>query len=140
MTRVGPRRRRLSTRFFLLLLIPWSVTACSTPRGEFGAVEEDDRRSPDEITREEITAIPESDAYEIVRVLRPRWLRSRNRTTTGAIYAEVFQDDLPFGPLASLRAFDVSQIDRLEFISSLDATTRYGTGYLGGIIRVITRR
>ena len=57
-----------------------------------------------------------------------------------AIYPEVFEDDLHFGPLNTLRQFPSEEIEAIEFISATAATTRYGGGYLGGIIRVITRR
>ena len=109
------------------------------------------------ITREQIASSPNWDAAEIIQRLRPSWLRPRVQatlTTAGvtdaalaangqgsipdpAIYPEVFEDDLHFGPLNTLRQFPSEAI---EFISATAATTRYGGGYLGGIIRVITRR
>ena len=112
------------------------------------------------ITREQIASSPNWDAAEIIQRLRPSWLRPRVQatlTTAGvtdaalaangqgsipdpAIYPEVFEDDLHFGPLNTLRQFPSEEIEAIEFISATAATTRYGGGYLGGIIRVITRR
>ncbi len=113
----------------------------------------------DTITREEIAAFREGDAMEIVRRLRPGWLRPRTQATITsalataaaldadsrsvpdpAVYPEVFEGHLHYGPAESLRAFDANEIERLERVSALDATTLYGTGYVAGIIRVITRR
>ena len=113
----------------------------------------------DTITREEITAFPDGDAMEIVRRLRPGWLRPRTQATITsavataaaldaearavpdpAVYPEVFEGHLHYGSAESLRAFDSNEIERLERVSALDATTLYGTGYVAGIIRVITRR
>lgn len=113
----------------------------------------------DTITREEIAAFREGDAMEIVRRLRPGWLRPRTQATITsalataaaldadartvpdpAVYPEVFEGHLHYGSAESLRAFDANEIERLERVSALDATTLYGTGYVAGIIRVITRR
>ena len=57
-----------------------------------------------------------------------------------AIYPEVFRDEFLWGSLDTLRQFRSDQIERIEFLNALDATTLYGTGYMGGIIRVVTRR
>ena len=111
------------------------------------------------ITRDEIAALPDGDAMEIVRRLRPGWLRPRTQATISsalgtaaamgagansipdpAIYPEVFQGHLHYGPAESLRAFQSNEIERLERVGATEATTYYGTGYLGGIIRVVTRR
>ena len=115
--------------------------------------------SMDMIRREEIAAFPDRDAMEIVRRLRPGWLRPRTQATVSsalatasaldgsagaipdpAIYPEVFEGHLHYGPAESLRAFRSNEIERLERVSAIDATTLYGTGYLAGIIRVVTRR
>lgn len=152
-----------ATAWGLLFGMLVTVTACSTMPGQFGATGSErglpngnERRLPNEITKEEIASIPENDAFEIIRVLRPRWLRPRNSGTinslreaqsgflgipgSGTIYPEVFQNDLAYGPIGTLRDFGVVEIDRIEFIDALDATTLYGIGYMGGIIRVVTRR
>ena len=121
--------------------------------------DDDDGAGMDTITREEIAAFPDGDAMEIIRRLRPGWLRPRTQATITsavataaaldaearavpdpAVYPEVFEGHLHYGPAESLRAFDSNEIERLERVSALDATTLYGTGYVAGIIRVITRR
>ena len=161
MNRSPPSRSSAMARGLLFGMLV-TVTACSTMPGQFGATgsecgsPSECRGSPNEITEEEIATIPESDAFEIVRVLRPRWLRPRNAGTisslrgaqsgfmgvsgSGTIYPEVFQNDLAYGPIESLRDFGVVEIERMEFIDALDATTLYGIGYMAGIIRVVTRR
>ncbi len=111
------------------------------------------------ITRDEIAALPDGDAMEIVRRLRPGWLRPRTQATISsvlgtaaalgagansipdpAVYPEVFQGHLHYGPAESLRAFQLNEIEQLERVSATEATTYYGTGYLAGIIRVVIRR
>ena len=58
----------------------------------------------------------------------------------GAVYPEIFRDELRYGPFGSLRDFRSVEIERIEFISALDATTRYDTGYMSGSIRVVLKR
>ena len=78
----------------------------------------------------------------LVRLLRPRWLAVRTQATPRnpePAYAEVFVDQLYFGRLQSLERISSTQIERIEYLRARDATTRYGTGYLGGIIPMITQ-
>jgi hypothetical protein len=44
------------------------------------------------------------------------------------------------GGLSALDGMEIREIEEIRFISASDATTRYGTGYPGGIIEVFTRR
>ena len=114
-----------------------AVTACGTA-GRAGST----GGSRDEITRNLIEALAEDTALGIIRQLRPRWLRYRTQATPRnpePAYAHVFVDELYFGPLQSLNQISSNEIERIEYLSALDATTRYGTGYLGGIIRIIIR-
>ena len=131
-----------------------------TPSRPFLADRDDDADNiMDTITRGEIAALPGGDAMEIIRRLRPGWLRPRTQATLSsalgtaaalgadanaipdpAVYPEVFEGHLHYGPAESLRAFQSNEIERLERVGAADATTFYGTGYLAGIIRVVTRR
>jgi hypothetical protein len=138
-------------RVLFLLAVVLMTGACGTA-GAGGAA----GTSPadqDLITREEILSFSDSDALVIVQRLRPRWLRPRTISSvsgaiasgqTGAdprVYPVVFQDAIEYGLAPdALRSFSTQEIERMEFISAVDATTLYGTGYMGGIIRVVTRR
>ena len=55
------------------------------------------------------------------------------------VYARVYLDDLFYGEIESLYNIPSNSIERIEYLGSLDATTRYGTGHMGGVIRVTTR-
>ena len=132
---------RLAAALVFLLGIVVGTTACGTP-GQVGAAPGAGESSSGNITRDEIASLAEGDAFEIVQQLRSLWLRPRIVGTVGggAVYPEIFRDDLRYGPFRSLRDFRSSEIERIELIGALDATTRYGTGYMGGIIRVVLRR
>jgi len=44
------------------------------------------------------------------------------------------------GELADLYGISIDDIETMRYLSASDATTRYGTGYIGGVIEVTTRR
>lgn len=94
------------------------------------------------ITREQIDAQPQlASAMDVVRRLRPNWLNPRNNGTftAPAQLPYVFVDGVRFGALDSLNQVAAEQVQELRFQSAMDATTLYGTGYMGGIIHVTTR-
>ena len=117
------------------LLMAVFVTACATSGGS-GV-----RRDPNLITAEEVTTVGSEamSAYDAVQRLRPRWLTSRGNTTSG-----LAADRLPavmlnstrhsVDILRSLRAIDVAS---MRYVSRTDATTRYGLGYINGLIEVV---
>ena len=95
------------------------------------------------ITRDQIVTFPDASAYVIIQRLRSTWLRARTQGSFGnpePTYAEVFVDNVRYGPIESLNSVSSTDIDSIEYISATDATTLYGTGYAGGIIRIVTLR
>ena len=121
----------------LLLGMSMAVTACGTAGR--GASTGGPR---DQITRNLIEVLAEDTAYGIIQQLRPRWLRARTQATPNnpePAYAHVFVDELSYGGLDSLRRISANEIERIEYLDARNATIRYGTGYLGGIIRIIIR-
>jgi hypothetical protein len=44
------------------------------------------------------------------------------------------------GELDELRRFNTYNIETMRYLSASDATTKYGTGYMGGVIEVTTIR
>jgi hypothetical protein len=94
-----------------------------------------------EITRAQIDANPRlATAYEVVERIRPGWLRPRGGTfSSGPLENVIFLDNVRFGSMSSLAQLSAEVVQRMEWLSSSDATTLYGTGYMGGAIRVFTR-
>lgn len=126
----------------LLLGMFVGISACSTT-GTAGTGRRSGPRN--EITAEQIADLPDAvgTAYNIIEQLRPRWLRaSRSQGTPGGGPAlpVVFMDQTSWGDIASLTGISVAEVERIEFLDMRDATIQYGTGYPGGIIRVVTRR
>jgi hypothetical protein len=99
--------------------------------------------SPDLIDREQIEASSARNAYDLVNQLRPRWLRGRG---SGSIQSPdsglpvVYIGEVRHGDVESLRGFNTDGIEELRFINATTATTRYGSGHAGGVIRITLRR
>ncbi len=134
MSRPG-RHPRAPARGLLPLLSVLALLGCAGAAGTGG------ESSSNVITREQIDAIPEGTAYTIIQRYRASWLRPRTRglRTGQPDLPRVYLDELEYGDLDSLRGIAGNRILSIEFIDSLDATTRYGTGYAGGLIRIVTR-
>ena len=101
---------------------------------------------PNEISRDEILerGSNSSNAMQVIRRLRPAWLRARGSnsfTSAGAMYAVVYVDNIRRpGGLSALFNIPVGEIRTMEFISPANATTRWGTGHQSGVILVVTGR
>jgi len=132
----APKVGRFTARFLLVWLFV-GITACGSVSRFPGG-----RSSSRTINRAQIRSIPERSAYDLILFLRPRWLDARIKATPAdpnPIYPHVYLDDFTWGPIGSLHDIPSQAIEQIDFLSALDATTRYGGGYMGGIIRVYTR-
>lgn len=135
------RKARVLSRVAVLGLVLSSVGCVTTSREFLPAGVE--QGGANEILSSEVRAVEAShpSAREVIRDLRPAWLRMRRsasatRQPTGPA---VFLDGIGWGGLDDLFRIRSTDIESMEFMSGLDATTIYGTGYPEGIIHVYTR-
>lgn len=81
-------------------------------------------------------------AYDLVAQLRPEYLRSRGTSSLRDLRpptATVYLDGVRYGSLETLRTMSGEQIERIQYINAADATTRFGTGHVGGALIIKTR-
>lgn len=139
-------RRSSGSVFPLLGTVLVVLAGCSSGSGgSFGGGSVDDRprSSRDVITQEELTQRPSDNAYDVIRQIRPQWLRARPSSSflnPAANLPYVFVDERRFGPIDSLYQLRSANIERIELMNARDATTLYGAGFPGGIIQVYTKR
>ena len=105
------------------------------------------RRNPDIIDAGEITsrASEAANALQIIQKLRPQMLTGRGLASPTDATGEtarpkVYVDNISYGDLSSLTNVTASQVLEIRFVNSRDATTRWGTGHMGGVILVTTKR
>ena len=104
-------------------------------------------RQQDVITAAEIAdrANDASNALQIVQKLRPQMLASRGRfsptdsSETGS-RPKVIVDGVAYGQIENLVNVNAMSVGEIRYLNAADATTRFGTGYVGGVILVTTKK
>ncbi len=106
-------------------------SACASGGGQGGR----QRRLWNVITFEELDGLDVADCHEAIQRLRPAWLRPRARRGM----PEVVLDGVPLrADIHALVGIQLNGVREIRFLSALDATTRFGRGYLNGAILVTT--
>ena len=103
------------------------------------------RAFANEISNQEIRRRGNVDpsAFELIKRLRPNWLVPRGQNSFSAdnvAYPVVYLDAVRHGNVSALRHITPGEIQRVEFIGTADATTRWGTGHRAGVINIVTGR
>ncbi len=93
------------------------------------------------VTGEELVATHAASVYEALRQIRPEFLRSRGISSIQNPVAEVprvFVDNVEMGDLEYLKLLNPGDVAEIQRLSAEEATTRWGTGYIGGALVVFT--
>ncbi len=138
--------------FGLMLVLAACASGAGGGSGEGG--------SADVITQAQIDQVALDSALDVIRRYRPRWLQpTRSPTGSGivplvghpgmpqdgdafvvnALYPTVVRDGIRLGEISSLASISPRTVASLRFLSATDASTRYGSGYDGGVIEVVSR-
>ena len=125
-------KRLLCARILTLVLL---ATACASAAENRGR-----QHNPDLITAEEIQAARVATVFEVVERLRPQFLRTRGSSSAlMETRVTVFQDNLNLGGVEMLRQIRALDVLEIRFMSASDATTRFGSGFPGGVIAITSR-
>lgn len=87
------------------------------------------------IVRAELEPLGQMSALQAIERLRPRWTQSRAGDSP-----VLYVDGARRSSVNDLQSIRLNDVEQMEYMSSGDATTRYGTGHAGGAIMVTTRR
>src|SRR4051812_19292010 len=103
-------------------------------------------KNPNFISREEVVAVmgDNDNAYDVIRRLRPSFLRTRGTSTMGlsgepvlVVYLDMVK--VSGSSFTNLKAISAAQIRSIEYLNGIDATTRFGTDHGAGAILISTR-
>ena len=114
------------------------LSACSTKRTERRPV-----LSRNILTSAEIDKTNAVSALDAVRSLRPHFLNTRGSQSIQdptPIQPVVYLDGMRLGPPSTMAMINASSVMTIEYISSIEASSRFGLGHQGGAILVSTRR
>lgn len=101
-----------------------------------------DSHTPNVITAEQIEATQSVTAYEAIQKLQPNFLVARGPTSlsgTSSGLPNVWIDDVPYGPLATLKDIPAQNVALIRMYRAWEATYKFGTGNMGGVIEVFTK-
>lgn len=138
----------IMTRILPAALLLLACSACASapaPAGEGassrpGAGARPTSRAANRITRAEIEASSHRDAYELVEVARPRWLRVQEVGNGRAERVAVEVGSVVAGGVEMLRQISLDTVESIEFKDSFDLTqTGAADLQYAGTIRVILR-
>jgi len=104
-------------------------------------------RQQNVITAAEIAerAAEASNALQIVQKLRPQMLATRGRfspadSSDAGARPKVVVDGVAYGQIENLVNVNAVSVGEIRYLNATDATTRFGTGYVGGVILVTTKK
>lgn len=86
------------------------------------------------IVAAELEPLGQISPLRAIERLRPQWLRTRSGDSP-----ILHVDGARRSSLNDMNSYQLSEIDRIEYMSASDATTRFGTGYAGGAIMLFTK-
>jgi hypothetical protein len=135
----GDKRRRPGglagsrSRLGRVLLLALGIAGCAANRGAQGP-----NTNPNLITQEEIEAAHQPDLFDVVRALRPMWLRQYSATVQNGqeTGVSVYVDNQRIGGLEALRDMTSTTATALRYYSPSEAQSRFGLGNLQGVIEV----
>lgn len=114
------------------------LTAACAPRKSSG--EADLQPDRNVISLEQVEAARVDNAYELVRILHPMWLRKRGANTLqndGDIV--VYLNDSRMGGPETLRQIETISITSIRFYDVGAANFKFGAGHPHGAIQVSTK-
>ena len=127
-----------SARWALALILA-AILACARPQLGPGAMS-----NSQFISEDEIAASRESNAYDVIHKLRANFLSYRGETSLdksrSAPYPTVYLDGQEFGSISILYNIPASEISSIRLYRAWEATTKFGTGNMGGVIAITTRQ
>lgn len=99
------------------------------------------RGDPDVLAAEEIERSNVGTLHDAIQRLRPHFFFSRGRTSLRGANPRpaVIVNNVPQASFESLRAISATNVRYVRFLSAPEATTRFGTGYMAGVIEVVLK-
>lgn len=129
----------LANRLLIALfgaLVSWTVACASAGNSQKSG------SNDATITHEEIENAHQPTLFDVVRALRPTWLRTTPtglRTDADAGIA-VYLDSQRAGSIDVLRQLPSTSASALRFYSASEAQSRFGLGNLHGVIQIVSPR
>lgn len=120
------------------VLILWLMTAGGCAAASQGSSSPGGSRQL--ISEPEIEQSTATNAFDLVRRIRPQWLRSRGQMSIERPSdVVVYVNGHPHGGSGALNDVHIQSIRQIQFLSAVEATQRFGTDHARGAILVTLR-
>lgn len=135
---------RTTFESLLVATLLLAAAGCATS----GERSDDEFRSRDVLTLEQINSVRATNAYEAVERLKSQWLRTRGSaqlpTADGQPQFDenevlVYLDDQRLGGVQNLRGIEIAAVRYIQYYSPAQASARWGFNHGGGVIFVSTQ-
>lgn len=127
---------RAGRRLLIVLIIVAAAGACMGRAQPGGPRSQSDAITVTEIERRG----PFSSMYEMIQILRPRWVRSSGPDTfvgqSGQVQAHI--DGNWVGPIQNLRNLAAHGVTSVRWLGPVDAAARYGLDHGHGAVIIST--
>lgn len=132
---LGKRSSQRRVALLGVLLLGASLAACATNSGTRGP-----STNTSLITQQEIEDSHQPNLFDVVRALRPMWLRQMTATVESSqdVGITIFIDNQRVGGLDVLRDMAPTSATALRYYSASEAQSHFGLGNLHGVIEVTT--
>lgn len=121
-----------TARFVPLLALAVLLAACASS-GTSG--ERRTRSSSTLITAEDLESVSTLNAYDAINRLRPQWFQTRSPNESPVVHL----NGARIGGVAALNSIQANTLTEIRYRNGRDASTRYGTGYGGGVIELTSK-
>lgn len=120
------------------VLLGWLLVACASSASS-RVPPGNDR---DLLMASEIEYSNAGTLHEAIQRLRPHFFFSRGRTSIRApnnLQPVVIVNGVPQANIGALRTISAQTVQLVRLLSGAEATTRFGTGYMAGVIEVVLK-
>lgn len=127
------RWKRLPGVLMVVTLAVMLGTGCAST----GSSGEESSDRPDRLSRDQIASVDVSNLYDVVQRLRPRWLRTQQRSFSRETRIVVVQNGTVIGEIGILRNMSPSGVTELRYMDGdTAAATLVGarSGFIEGAI------
>jgi hypothetical protein len=127
-------------RFVVGAFVSMLVAACASATSS--SPREPLPRNPSILLKSEWADQNVSTALEAIEHLRPQFFNRRGETSLqlrNATTLTVYMDNMRLGGIETLRNVPITAIQSIRYLSSGEATYRWGTNHMGGVIQLLSR-
>ncbi len=111
------------------------TTACATAGGG------GQRTTHNRIVYDEIQRSDQTNALDVIKSMRPQWLRTRGPTTIlGSDPVMLYIDGMRMNYIDELQTIPRMNIQEIRYYPASEAQAKWGLNHTNGAIEVITRR